>query len=213
MAITPQTLQPDTFARKVIEDRLEVRGPYQGYFYAGIAGKIDGELYRVFAGKKWLWQSRIIFQQTNAAGGAIISDYSLANEQYARLVEARMTNSGNNGIVIAVYDEDNAYTLPLASVGAAAGTVANLPSIGTAASASNNLASSVNLILLPGQKLGFVQSGAGVQNDTSTVALSLELYNLGTEPTISTARSTNPSDVTTGTDSISDANDLLEVVC
>lgn len=157
----------------------------------------------------WLWQSRIVFQQTNAGGGAVKADYIVASGQVAKLRKAIAVNSGNNTLGIYVHDEDNAEIGRYAYVAAAAANYLEIPSIGAAASASGALASSQDLLIGPGEKLTIQQSAAGVQNDTLTVGLMLALYNLPTEPTISKARSTNPGDVTQGTDSISDANDLV----
>lgn len=158
----------------------------------------------------WLWQSRIVFTQTNAAAGAMKVDYSAASGQVIRLVSADAVNSGNNSLLITVRDEDNAAHINiLANISAAAGTRACLPSIGSVATTTANSINSKGLLLLPGQKLCFEEGAAGAQNDTLTIALGFLLYHLATEPTISKARSTNAADVTQGTDSISDANDLV----
>ena len=162
-------------------------------------------------GNVWIYQSRIIFTQTNAAGGAIVADYSVATGQIARLVSLRALNSGNNGISVDLVDEDNAASCRYALIGAGAATLCHLPSIGQSATATGAIASSEYLLTPPGAKLSIYQSAAGAQNDTLTIALTLELWNLPTEPTISKARSTNAADVTQGTDSISDANDLVQV--
>lgn len=214
MAITTQTLEPDTFARKVIEDRLEVRGPIRGYLYAARSGQKDDVLYRTYASKKWVYQSRIVYQQTNVAGGVITADYAVASGQLARIISVKALNSGNNGIVVVVNDEDNAeHSMRLVSVAAGGGTYGGVPNIGAAGSTSAHLMDSLGFVLAPGQKLTISQTAAGVQNDTLTVAMTLELYNLPTLPTISVARSTNPGDVTQAASTISETNTLQEFPC
>ena len=208
-----QTLTATAFAEMVAQNGLRVVGPIRGYYYCFLGSEEGHTPYRTYAGAKWLWQSRIVFTQTNAAGGAIVADYSTATGQYAELVMLRAINSGTNDLNIKVYDEDNADASGLlAAIASGAGTNCALPSIGASAGTSNHIANSVGLKILPGQKLSVYQTGAGAQNDTLTIGVALMLYNLDTEPTISKARSTNAADVTQGTDSISDANDLQEVL-
>lgn len=210
---TAQTLTAAEFAQKVLENGLRVVGPYEGYVYCALDSDDGYDLFKAYQAKRWVWQSRIVFTQTNAAGGAIKADYSVATGQVARLVSAFTINSGTNGIVVYKRDEDNASNSYLAVIASAAGTSTYLPSIGAAASTAQNIINSTGMMLFPGEKLSFEQTAAGAQNDNMTQCVTLELFNLGTEPTISKARSVNAADVTQGTDSISDANDLQELVC
>lgn len=157
----------------------------------------------------WIYQARRIAQQTNAAGGAITIDIAANAGQIIRLLALKALNSGNNGLYVNVYDEDNALANKYAIIGAAAATTCHLPAIGTDASTSNNNASSIDLILAPGEKLSIVQSGAGVQNDTLTVAVKMELFNVRTSPTWDKSRSTNQADVTLAASTISTANTTM----
>ena len=157
----------------------------------------------------WIYQARRVATQANAAGGAIVIDISLASGQCGRLIAAYTNNSGNNSLYVEIQDEDNAYTTSIGSVGAAAANTLRLPSIGSAASATGNVANSTGLIIPSGAKLTFRQAGAGVQNDTLTVGIVLELFNLPTVPTWSKDRSTNAADVTLAASTISAANTLV----
>ena len=211
-AITPQTLEPDTFARKVIEDRLRVEGPIRGYLYAQKEGMKDDELYRTYASKKWIYQARRVATQANAGGGSVRADISVATGQVARLITSHVVNSGTNGLNLWKRDEDAANAVYLGSVASAAATNASLPNLGTS-TASANVAFSHGMLISPGQTLSFDQTVAGAQNDTITIAIELELYNLPTLPTWSVARSTNAADVTLADSTISEANTLQELPC
>ena len=147
----------------------------------------------------WLYQARRVATQANVAGGAVIVDISPAAGQTVRLVSLGARNSGTNTLNIFIYDEDNAinpYQAYLANVGSAAGNTFHLPSLGSAASASANIESSQNIYVAAGQKLSIVQTGAGAQNDTLTVAVTLVLIGSSVEPTWDKSRSTNAADVT-----------------
>jgi len=199
------TLDQDAFMRLVTENHLQVEGPTGGYLYTGKQGKDGWETFRTPNNPWYLYQARRVATQANAAGGAILIDLATAPGQIAKLLHARVVNSGNNGLQAYIYDEDNAAEAYLLVIGAAAGTSASLPSIGSAATASANNANTKDLMFGPGQKLSFLQTAAGAQNDTLTLGITL-LLTTATEPSWSVARSTNPGNVTLAANTISAAN-------
>ena len=157
----------------------------------------------------WIYQARRVATQANAAGGAVVVDISLASGQIARIISIRGLNSGNNGISCLIVDEDNATHAQLASISAAGGANFNLPAAVLAGAATtSSMAQSSGFILASGQKLTIMQSAAGAQNDTMTICITLELFNLPTVPTWSKDRSTNAADVTLAASTISAANTL-----
>ena len=158
----------------------------------------------------YLYQARRVATQANAAGGAIIVDISVAAGQIAKLVSLQILNSGTNSLYCYLYDEDVAESNRLGGVGSAAGNRLEFPSIGANANAAGNFASSEGLLLGPGQLLSVFQLGAGIQNDTLTVAVTL-LLSTNTAPTWSKARSTNEADVTLAASTISTANTMQAV--
>ena len=144
----------------------------------------------------WAYQARRVATQANAAGGAVVIDISPAAGQAFRVVAVYGKNSGTNVIQCRVLDEDNAANTYLAYLGSAAANYFHLPFSGSTTTSSGNIGSSQGLMVCPGQKLEISQTGAGAQNDTLTVAVTLELIGSATEPTWSVARSTNAGDVT-----------------
>lgn len=156
----------------------------------------------------WIYQARRVATQANAAGGAMTIDITLAAGQLARLIACRVNNSGTNGLVINENDEDNATGFNMMVVGSGAATAGYIPSIGTAANASGNVGNSSGFVLPSGAELTISQTVAGIQNDTLTIYIVLELFNLPTIPTWSKARSVNQADVTLAASTISAANTL-----
>lgn len=200
-----QTLDPDTFAKRVLDKKLAVAGPIRGYLYASDRGTDSEVLYKTLFKAKWLYQARRVATQANAAGGAIKIDIAPVEGQVLILDLANFGNSGNNGINIKVLDEDDATTGILASVGAAAGTyvsVPNHPAAAAASTATATMASSVELLVPYGSKFAFEQSAAGAQNDTATLGVMLVLIGKETEPTWSVSRSVNAGNVTLAASSI-----------
>lgn len=160
----------------------------------------------------YLYQARRVATQANAAGGAIKIDITVAAGQVAKLIGVSMINSGTNGILVNALDEDGVTQIQrIASVGSGAGTYISLPTIGSVATATQNMATSEGLLIGPGSSLALDQTGAGAQNDTSTIGIML-LLSTNTEPTWSKARSTNQADVTLAASTISTANTLQAVV-
>lgn len=137
---------------------------------------------------------RRVATQGNAGGGAVVIDISPATGQELVLENLGVVNSGNNGLRFLLVDEDNATYTYLGEVAAAAGTRAYLPSVGTVASAANYMETK-DMKILPGQKLTLMQTAAGAQNDTFTVAGTFRLKGSGADPSWSKARSTNEADV------------------
>lgn len=160
----------------------------------------------------FIYQARRVATQANVGGGPVIIDVSLATGQIARIIGGRALNSGTNTALGYIIDEDNAVTTTIGTTTSGAGSNSQYPSIGSGATATANIASSVDFILPAGAKLSFQQSGAGAQNDTFTVALILELLNDPTIPTWDKSRSTNPADVTLAASTISAANTIQPIV-
>lgn len=196
------TVEPDAFVKKCVEEGLEIIGPFGGYWYAERKLEDGSEMWRANASGRWIYQARRVATQANVAGGPIKLDVTPASGQSIRLISLAAVNSGTNGLVGLVYDEDNASSARLGVIGSAAGTTMFLPSQGAAATASNNTIHSLGLIIAAGEKLSVEQSGAGAQNDMLTVAVVLELLGNSTEPTWSVARSTNAGDVTLASSTI-----------
>lgn len=194
-AITPITLEADTFALKVLERNLKVEGPLQGFIYA-----MEGEkLYRTYEKKRYFWHYKSTFKQTNAAGGAIVVTITNGDQTAMRLVSMRCENSGNNGVGVRPIGTATTadYQGVWASVGAAAGTNLNLPTSGTASSSSANMSTSENgLVVGNNSRVVVYQTGAGVQNDELLVIATFELLTNATAPSIDKSGSTNAADVT-----------------
>lgn len=213
MATEALTLSADAFARLVTEHKLQVEGPFLGYIYTGKQGRNGWEMFKTYASKKWIYQARRVAQQTNVAGGAIKIDISVATGQIAKLVHIAAANSGTNEVNIFVRNEDAAQTADLCRVGSAGSTIGSAPRVNTSMTTTGYHINSTGLILAPGESLAPEQGVAGAQNDTFTVAVVLEIYNVPTLPTWSVARSTNAADVTLAASTISEANTLQEVLC
>lgn len=156
----------------------------------------------------WIYQARRVATQANAAGGAQKIDISIASGQLARVISAKCLNSGTNGISIFLADEDNANHCGLSTIGSGAGTYISLPAAPGSNTSSTANADAKGMLLAAGQKLSFEQTGAGAQNDTFTIAITLELFNKMDAPTWDKSRSTNAADVTLAASTISAANTL-----
>ena len=109
-----------------------------------------------------------------------------------------------------VLNEDLDTQTLIASAAAGANRNVNLPSIGSSASASGNVANSVGLMLFPGQYLAFTSSAA-LQTEAMTLHIAMELYNLPTTPTVDATGSAGTPNLAAST--ISEANTLQELVC
>jgi hypothetical protein len=205
LSINTVTQEPDAFAKKALDLGLSVHGPSQGYLYARDRA---GVIYKTPPHERYFYMAQRVAQQTNAAAGMIVIDLGVPTGQLYRLESARMLNSGNNTAVCTIVNEDLGTMKTLAEIGAAAGTKWSLPSIGSAASASGNISSSIDCYITKGQYFRAYNSNAGVQNDTVTLSVCFEVLNSNATmtPTWSVAASTNPSDVTLADSTISDAN-------
>ena len=207
MATETTELDKDAFMRLVTEEHLQVEGPSGGYLYTGRRGKNGWELFKTANNPWYLYQARRVATQANVGGGAVIVDIALGAGQVGWIELSTFTNSGTNGLFVDVLDEDNMIVGRLAGIASAAGNALRVPSIGTAASASLNVNESVRRYLGPGMKWSIYQTGAGAQNDTLTVAVTLFL-STNTEPTWDKSRSTNAADVTLAASTISVANTM-----
>lgn len=155
------------------------------------------------------YQARRVATQANAAGGAVVIDITPATGQMLIVRHLTVRNSGNNSLYVEVMDEDNATHQALAAAAAAAGLNWSMPfspATDDNSIADGSVASSMDLRVLQGQKLTVYQAGAGVQNDTLTVAVTIELIGINSDPTWSKARSTNESDVSLAASTISSTN-------
>lgn len=187
------------FSRLVTEEHLQTT-ELGGYVYTGKQGKDGWVVFRTY-GPKWrnLYICRQTAKQTNAGGGAILVDLTCASGMMFELVSMQAVNSGTNTLVCRIYDSANDTHLNnISSMGSAAGTNFNLPSVGGTAATSSNTPLSLGLKVGPGQKLTALQTGVGLQNDELMVAVSLLLPITATAADISwsKARSTNAADVT-----------------
>jgi len=160
----------------------------------------------------WLYQARRIATQGNVAGGLVVLDIALSAGQVAKLISCHAeSNATAHSLYMDINDEDDAQHARLARItGAIASVAVDIPSQGTSATASLNVADTTNLLVGPGQKLVARTNEAGAQNDTLTVAMTL-LLSTPTQPTWSKARSANEADVTLAASTISAANTLQRI--
>lgn len=168
---------------------------------------LDGETGKPMMGfnkndAAYVWQYRVVATQTNAAGGAIVLDITPGAGNYMLPINGYFNNSGNNGMYARILDSNNNNMGNIARVAAAAGTNVSVPALGAAAATTNNTSSGLQPIYTV-DKLSIYQDGAGVQNDTLTVAIRCYCRS---KPTVSVARSTNPGDVTV----VETYNELIE---
>lgn len=147
-------------------------------------------------GETAYWILDVTLTQTNAAGGLMVLRVTCPEYTKMVLCDGRITNSGNNGLYSRKRTSANALTTRIVAVGAAAGTVANMPSQGSNASSSDNNADSRGFEIIGGEALDFGQTAAGAQNDTMRVQLRFELKSRIEKPTYDFALSTNAADVT-----------------
>lgn len=161
--------------------------------------------------KHYFYQARCVAQQTNAAGGVIKVRISPATGSVLRVVDVRITNSGNNGAEILKLDEDNQETIYFAGVSAAAAAKASIPQSSSQGATSTALVESASGMIAQGQKLELRNTAAGVQNDTLTIHVLLEIIGVVTAPTWDKDASTNAADVTLATSTISTTNTLFKV--
>lgn len=209
-----RTAEPEELVQLAFEHNLRVIETMQGYRYIAVQNEDGYDLIRSPPFERNFYNARRVATQANAGGGAVIVDISPPTGQAYILQAVRGANSGTNGLVCVLADEDFATILTLAEIGSAAGVKFNLPSPGASASSTGNIANSYGLIISKGQYLRIYQTGAGAQNDTLTVSLYLEPLNPGasTTPTYSVAASTNAGDVTLAASSITDGNTLTTTV-
>lgn len=188
MATEAIELDKDAFMRLVTEGHLQVEGPSAGYLYTGRQGKSGWELYKTANNPWYIWQMHRILTQTNGAGGALQLNIAMPAGVVGKLVALRAVNSGTNTVYMYRFDEDAALVLPLAAVASAAGTSADLPSVGGAASAAGNLVNTCDMWFGSGEYMACLNTLAGLQNDTLTVA-AVFLLSQNQEPIINTTGS------------------------
>ena len=143
----------------------------------------------------YLWSYRAVATQTNAAGGAIVIQFTPGAGNYVQLIQANAINSGTNTAICQVRDSAGNNLGTLANIASAATTGFSLPSIGAVATTSGNTANSQGIRIYGTDQLRIYQSGAGVQNDTLIVSWRMYIRS-STAPTVSKANSTNAADVT-----------------
>jgi len=135
---------------------------------------------------------------------------SVATGQIAELVSVRAIGSASGGatLIVDILDEDTNQSSVIANIAAGATRVCDLPSIGTAATASGNLPNTTGLIVAPGEYLR-IRSSVALQTETLTAAFKLILYNLATIPTVDSTGSAGTPNLAAS--SISTANTLQRI--
>jgi len=207
MATNARTLDVEAFMQEVTQKNLDVKGPSAGYLYAGYQGPNGWEVIRCANNPWYLVQFRRVATQGNGAGGAIILDIQVPTGCVMEILFAAMQNSGTNAAYINRTDEDNVIAGYYAQVGSAASTICSIPRGYASPTTSNLLTASDNgrLIFGPGEKLTFMQTGAGAQSDTLTAHI-VALLSQNVDLVWSVARSTNAANVTLAASTISAAN-------
>jgi len=147
-----------------------------------------------------IWAFRAVYTQANAAGGAIVVDFTAGAGNTMILMHSKGINSGTNGLEIVRVDEDNNDSITLADVISAAGVTGTAPLARTQATATTSsplidVTDWLTRIFAGGQeKLTVRQDGAGIANDTLTVDVRfLVRHGVGARDK---SRSTNAADVT-----------------
>lgn len=148
-----------------------------------------------------LWVYRSVTTQANAGGGAILLDIEPAEGDQMVLAYLVATNSGTNGFLLRVYDEDNNTGGQFGTVASAATTIVRLPASGDPATTDDNVADSSFLLVRGDNLFTIQQTGAGAADDTLTLSMAWYLEN-NTIPTVDKSRSTNPNDVTIATPTV-----------
>jgi len=130
----------------------------------------------------WLYQARRI--NTSGGAGALVVRISVPTGTVAKLVSLGVCGPASAGAALNVnlYDEDSAVSpsmCRLVSIAAGANLFAYLPNPGTAATATNNLTASSELLIGPGQILNIAASTSLVTETLSvSVCLLLSTTNL-----------------------------------
>jgi len=147
-----------------------------------------------------IWAFRAVYTQANAAGGAIVVDFTAGAGNTMILMHAKGINSGTNGLLIVRVDEDNNDSITLANVVSAAAATGTTPTsraqtTTTASGTTIDVTDWLTRLFAGGQeKLTVRQDGAGIANDTLTVDVRfLVRHGVGARDK---SRSTNAADVT-----------------
>ena len=199
MAIESTYLKPETFADKVLKDGLQIVEIGDFLYARGKTTKDVNVLYKSPKRTRNLWYYRAVYQQTNAAGGAVHLDIVVPEDCVLILYAWRFVNSGNNGIQVQFYDPDGNGDWFIQTIGAGAASSAAGPQ---AEENANTSGGQVNTVpreartFPPGSQLRIYQSAAGVQNDTLTVSFVMELIGTTSAPDVGYSNSTNVADVT-----------------
>ena len=207
MAAETVELDKDAFMRLVTEEHLQVEGPSGGYLYTGKRGRNGWELYKTPNNPWYLYQARRINTQ-GAANGALTTRISMP-AGVVGIIQAMYVRGALSAATLEVYryDEDGAQMGLWASVAAGATRQINLPSIGSAASATNNPPNTTDTKLGPGEILAATTSAA-LQTETLTVGVVI-LLSAPTEPTWDTTGSAGTPSLAAST--ISAANTMQMV--
>lgn len=150
-----------------------------------------------------IWAHQSVFTQANAAGGAIVVDFTPGQGDAMVVLHANGLNSGTNTIQIAAYDEDNNRITVYSGIASGATTRGAIPqTVSNSATSSATIDSSDpdSRLFHGDDKFTIEQTGAGAQNNTLTINIRAKIR--GRPPAISKARSTNQADVTQGVPTI-----------
>lgn len=210
-AITPQTLEADTFARKVMEEDLVVTGPVNGYLYAQRRGVKDAELYRtlcVSSARRYYWTYTCRFTETGAGGGTNTVKLTPGANSAMRLISMRVTMcdaAAGRATQVVHLDEDGATVGTYASASIDQQYLV-LPSVGGTASSASNIGQSCGLEI-PGDGSSLAVTAAALaQNEYFDVSVCFELIGTSTAPTVT---HTSTGTASTGTAS---QDEVTEVV-
>jgi len=122
----------------------------------------------------YLYQARRV--NTSGGAGALHTRITMNPGQAARLVRSIAIGAASAGatLEIVTLDEDGAGSGYLALIGAGASRTARLPSVGIAATATNNIMNSQDMMFGPGETIDYVSS-ASLITETLTVGIVLLL--------------------------------------
>jgi hypothetical protein len=155
----------------------------------------------------WLYQARRV--NTSGGAGALVTRVSMNAGQVGLLVHAYAQGPASAGadLTFDLRDEDGAFAGLLAYCAAGANRAMNIPSIGSAATASTNVDDTAKMMFAPGEMIRFAASTSLV-TETLTVAVTL-LLSTPTLPVWDITGSVGGSAL--GDSSISAANELQKV--
>lgn len=149
-----------------------------------------------------VWAFRAVYTQANAAGGAIVVDFTAGEGNTMIIMHSIGINSGTNGIKISRIDEDNTESALLNDIASAAATSGSVPRGFESVAAqpiSSTLIDSTDPLTRTfsgvSDKFTVRQTVAGAANDTFTIDIRA-LVRHGVLPARTKARSTNQADVT-----------------